>query len=85
MFFSWQHMPRVSNVTKSIMQITLFNNDNSEAQLVHVNGSTGQEFIVNFDTMHVSLDRKLKSTAEVIISRSAGSYQPREQSHALVG
>ena len=84
-YFSWQHMPRISNITSSSMYITLFNNDNSEAQLSRSNDSTGLSLFVNFETMHVSLDRKLQNTSEPIIAASQGSYQPLEQDHVLLG
>lgn len=84
-YFSWQHMPRVSNVTESSMYITLFNNDNSEAQPLHTNGSTGLSLFVDLKKMHVTLDRKLQNTSEVIVAGSQGSYQVLEQGHALLG
>ena len=84
-YFSWQHMPRISNATNSSMYITLFNNDNSEAQASQVNGSTGLCLFVDFETMHVSLDRKLQNTSEVIVAGSQGSYQSLDQGHVLLG
>jgi hypothetical protein len=84
-YFSWQHMPRISNVTKSSLYLTLFNNDNSEAQVARSNGSTGLALFVNLETKHVSLDRKLVKKGESIIAAAQGSYQTLEQDHVLVG
>lgn len=73
-------------MTNSSTYITLFNNDNSEAQVSEgTNGTTGLNLYLDFNTMHVSANRRLQNTSEYIVAASQGSYQVLEQGHALTG
>jgi len=83
-YFSWQHDPRIANATASNMQLTYFNNDNSEAQN-GTNSTSGLSLLVDLRNNSVTLDRKLINSDELIFADSQGSYQPLEGGHALIG
>lgn len=84
MFFSWQHDPRIANATESSLELTYFNNDNSEA-LNGTNSTTGLSLHVDLPSRTVTLNRKLINPAELIFADSQGSYQPLGGGHALIG
>ena len=84
MYFSWQHDPRIANATESSLDLTYFNNDNSEAQN-GTNSTTGLALHVDLPNRSVTLNRKLINPAELIFADSQGSYQPLGGGHALIG
>ena len=83
-YFSWQHDPRIANVTNSSLTITYFNNDNSEVQN-GTNSTTGLVLSLDLKTHSVTLLRKLSVPSEPIFADSQGSYQPLPNGHALLG
>lgn len=83
-YFSWQHDPRIANVTNSSLTITYFNNDNSEAQN-GTNSTTGLALSLDLKSRSVTLLRKLTVPSQPIFADSQGSYQPLPNGHVLLG
>ena len=83
-YFSWQHDPRIANVTNSSLTITYFNNDNSEVQN-GTNSTTGLALSLDLEKRSVTLLRKLIAPSEPIFADSQGSYQPLPDGHVLLG
>lgn len=83
--FTWQHMPRIISTCGSKVRMTLYNNDNSEADRNEGrHQTTALDLTLNLDSMKALLNSKLVPE-DPIYSASQGSNQLLENGHSLVG
>jgi Arylsulfotransferase (ASST) len=72
------------NTTSSTLQISYFNNDNSEV-LNGTNSTTGLLLDVDIQARSVTLARKLQAPTEPLFADSQGSFQILPSGHVLLG
>ena len=81
--FCYQHDARIHRESAKSVQISLFNNDNSDVSY-GIKQTTGIFMTLNTETMTASLDKELIDPSDTIYSASQGNTQLLEDGHIIM-
>ena len=82
--FCYQHDARIHKESRNTLQISLFNNDNSDVSY-GIDQTTGIFMTLDTEAMTATLDQQLIDPSDTIYSASQGNTQLLDDGHIIMG